>query len=75
MAGFDDQADGFFWLVGQGGYGIQMAPALARVAASLLMGHALPADVLTQGVTEAALSRSRIDVRRSAQRLPVAGLT
>ena len=33
VVGFDPQAEGFFWLAGQGGYGIQMAPALARTAA------------------------------------------
>ena len=30
VAGFDDEVDGFFWFVGQGGYGIQMSPALAQ---------------------------------------------
>ncbi len=26
VAGFDDEVDGFFWFVGQGGYGIQIVP-------------------------------------------------
>jgi len=30
VVGWSDQAEGFFWLAGQGGYGIQTAPALAR---------------------------------------------
>ena len=30
VAGFDDRVDGFFWFVGQGGYGIQISPALAQ---------------------------------------------
>lgn len=60
VAGWDTQAEGFFWLAGQGGYGIQMAPALARAAASLLMGQALPADIVTQGVTPQALSPARL---------------
>jgi D-arginine dehydrogenase len=36
--GFEPQADGFFWCVGQGGFGIQTAPAASAVAASLLLG-------------------------------------
>jgi D-arginine dehydrogenase len=59
VAGFDPQAPGFFWLAGQGGYGIQSAPALARVAAALVTGQDLPDDVLAAGVTRAALSRGR----------------
>jgi D-arginine dehydrogenase len=35
-AGFDPEVDGFFWLVGQGGFGIQTAPCLSEVAAILL---------------------------------------
>lgn len=31
---WDGRVDGFFWYVGQGGWGIQMAPALARHGAS-----------------------------------------
>jgi D-arginine dehydrogenase len=33
---FDDRADGFFWLAGQGGYGIQTAPAISARAAALI---------------------------------------
>ncbi len=36
VIGFDATAEGFFWLAGQGGYGIQMAPGAARLAAQLL---------------------------------------
>jgi len=50
VVGFDPRAQGFFWLAGQGGYGIQMAPALARVAASLLRDEALPAEVQAEGL-------------------------
>jgi D-arginine dehydrogenase len=38
VAGFDPQAEGFLWLAGQGGYGIQSAPALAEIAAALCTG-------------------------------------
>jgi len=37
-AGFDARADGFFWLVGQGGFGMQTAPTLSEVAARILSG-------------------------------------
>ena len=43
VAGFDPRAEGFFWLAGQGGYGIMTAPALAAIAARLITGTALPA--------------------------------
>lgn len=48
VVGFDPQAPpGYFWLAGQGGHGIQIAPALARVAAGMLLGDAstVPADL------------------------------
>lgn len=35
--GFDDQVAGFFWFAGQGGFGIQTAPAAAALAAGLLL--------------------------------------
>ena len=37
-AGYAPDADGYFWLVGQGGFGIQTAPHLSEVAATLLGG-------------------------------------
>lgn len=43
VAGFDGRRPDFFWLAGQGGYGIQIAPALARLAAATLR------DVLPPG--------------------------
>ena len=36
--GFDDAVDGFFWCAGQGGFGIQTAPAAGRQCAALLLG-------------------------------------
>jgi D-arginine dehydrogenase len=37
--GFDAEAPGFFWFAGQGGFGIQTAPAAARLGAALLLGR------------------------------------
>lgn len=42
VVGFDAQTEGFFWLAGQGGYGIQTMPALSEFAAALLMRQQLP---------------------------------
>ena len=41
--GFDPQHPGFFWFAGQGGFGIQTAPAAAKLAAGLLLGGDLGA--------------------------------
>ncbi len=59
VAGFAPEADGFFWLAGQGGYGIQSAPALARSAAAILRGEPLPDRIAGEGVSGAALAPSR----------------
>ncbi|TCP33118.1 FAD-dependent oxidoreductase [Sphingomonas sp. BK235] len=36
---------GFFWFAGQGGFGIQTAPAAAAIGAALLLGDAAPSDL------------------------------
>lgn len=59
VVGFDPSVPGFFWLVGQGGYGIQTAPAMGRVAAALAAGDDIPQDVARQGVSAALLSPAR----------------
>ena len=40
--GFAPDAEGFFWLAGQGGFGLQTSPAMAAIAESLITGHAWP---------------------------------
>jgi D-arginine dehydrogenase len=37
--GWDAMAEGFFWAVGQGGYGIQTSPAAGRLVADLVLGR------------------------------------
>lgn len=61
VIGPDQQAEGFFWLAGQGGYGFQTAPAAAGLLVSHVLGRAsaLPDDVVE------ALSPSRF--RRSPE--------
>ena len=63
VVGYDGSAEGFFWLAGQGGYGIQTAAAAGRLAAALALGKALPGDIAGLGVSEAALSPKRFTSR------------
>jgi len=42
VVGFAPDAEGFFWLAGQGGFGLQTSPAVAAIAASLLTGAPWP---------------------------------
>lgn len=44
VVGFAPNAEGFFWLAAQGGYGVQTSPALARLARALCTGGGGPAD-------------------------------
>jgi D-arginine dehydrogenase len=37
--GWDPRAEGFFWAVGQGGYGIQTSPAAGKLVTDLVLGH------------------------------------
>jgi D-arginine dehydrogenase len=59
VVGFDPEAEGFFWLAGQGGYGIQTSPTLSRLAAALIAGRDVPADLAREQITRAALSPAR----------------
>ncbi len=65
VVGFDPDIAGFFWLAGQGGYGIQTAPALARVASALASGHSLPDDIISTGLSTADLAPGRSGLRAS----------
>ena len=60
VVGYDAGAPDFFWLAGQGGYGIMMAPALGRAAAGLIVSGCLPADLLATGLRESDLSPTRL---------------
>ena len=50
VIGFDPSAESFFWLVGQGGYGILSCPALSRTAAAMALHQPLPEDVIAHGL-------------------------
>lgn len=55
--GYDARREGLFWFAGQGGFGIQTAPAAARLAAQLLLG--LPRDTMTERLDPALYSPGR----------------
>jgi D-arginine dehydrogenase len=48
-AGFAPDAPGFFWLVGQGGYGLQTAPAMAEIVLALVTGGDWPVPAVAPG--------------------------
>jgi D-arginine dehydrogenase len=60
VAGFAPDAPGFFWLAGQGGYGIQTAPAMGELAAALVRGESVPATLAAHGVAAQDLSPARL---------------
>lgn len=55
--GMDPRAEGFAWFAGQGGYGIQTAPAAARLTAQLLLGQ--PRDAMTAALDAKLYAPSR----------------
>ena len=60
VIGYDDRCEGFFWLAGQGGIGIMTAPAVARLAAALVMGEDMPAEIAAAGVDAATFAPGRL---------------
>jgi D-arginine dehydrogenase len=59
VVGFDPAADGFFWLAGQGGYGIQTSPALSTLAVALVARREIPAELAREGILPELLSPRR----------------
>jgi len=55
--GFSASGRGFFWFAGQGGFGIQTAPAAARLAAALLLGAA--PDPMVAGIDPQPFAATR----------------
>jgi D-arginine dehydrogenase len=63
VLGADPALPTFVWAVGQGGFGIQTAPAAARTVASLARHGTVPDDLAAAGVTPANLSPARFGPR------------
>ena len=59
VIGFDPGCDGFFWLAGQGGYGIQSAAGVSLLAANLLLEQPLDPSLQREGVAPDLLSPAR----------------
>ena len=59
-AGFAPDAPGFFWLAGQGGYGLQTAPIMAEIVESLITGGDWPSGLAALGVTRAKIAPQRL---------------
>jgi D-arginine dehydrogenase len=60
VVGYDEEAAGFFWLAGQGGYGIKTSPALSRACASLIQHDRLPDDLVHFGIAAGQLAPGRL---------------
>jgi D-arginine dehydrogenase len=65
VVGFAPDAPGFFWLAGQGGYGIQTAPAMGELVAALVQGLPVPPSMAECGVRAADLTPGREMLRKS----------
>ena len=59
VAGFAPDADGFFWLAGQGGYGLQTAPAMSVITESLILKRGWPKELTNWGVKTEAVAPER----------------
>jgi D-arginine dehydrogenase len=62
VVGFDARADNFFWLAGQGGFGIMMAPALSKATHGLIVEGTLPLELRDRGIQQRDLSPDRLIV-------------
>ena len=60
VVGFAPDAPGFFWLAGQGGFGLQTAPAVAEAVEALIAGAAWPKGLAEHGVKVEHLSPLRL---------------
>ncbi len=65
VIGWDPRRPGFFWLAGQGGYGIQTSAGASAAACALLLGRELPEFLARQGVVADRLSPRRFDAGRT----------
>ena len=59
-AGFDPDHPGFFWLAGQGGYGIKTSSALGRLAAALITGRCEPPPLTPESIDALSPARFRV---------------
>jgi D-arginine dehydrogenase len=60
VIGRDPLVESLHWFAGQGGYGIQTAPAAARLGAALLRDEPVPDDIAATGLTVAEVDPGRL---------------
>ena len=60
VVGFDRLQPNFFWVAALGGYGVQTAPAVGSVAASLVLREAIDERVLAFGVETRSFAPDRL---------------
>lgn len=60
VGGFATDAEGFFWLAAQGGYGIQTSAAMAEACASMVLGKPMPEHLVEAGITAEMLGPGRL---------------
>ncbi len=60
VAGYAPDAPGFFWLAGQGGFGLQTSPGMAMAAESLALGLDWPDPLRAMGIDPAEMSPARL---------------
>ena len=59
VVGFDQTAEGFFWLAAQGGYGIQSSAGVSELACALILNQPLSDTLLKEKVDPALVSPNR----------------
>jgi D-arginine dehydrogenase len=67
VLGYDELQPGFFWLAALGGYGIQTAPALSQIAASLALGQQIDERLLAFNIDLRQMSPARLLGRAEAK--------
>jgi len=60
VLGYDELQPGFFWLAALGGYGIQTAPALGQIAASLALDRQIEGRLLDFDIDPGLMSPARL---------------
>jgi D-arginine dehydrogenase len=60
VGGFDAAVPGFFWVAGQGGYGIQTAAGMGQACSAILLGQPMPPALVSLGVSAERLSLQRL---------------
>ena len=73
VIGWDPNVSNLFWLVGQGGYGIQTSPGASLLAANLLRNEALDASLQNEKIDVSALAPARFATATHTKTEPLQG--